>query len=67
MDADKGPSVEIYLRLLDCQICGNEINPGREEYIGRKRVCRRCYDGLTSGKDRMARKYGLNQKRAEVL
>lgn len=38
--------VEIHLRMLDCQICGSEINPDREEYIGRKRVCRRCFDHL---------------------
>ncbi|MNI93304.1 hypothetical protein D3C73_1512340 [compost metagenome] len=54
--------VEIHLRLLDCQICGSEINPDREEYIGRKRVCRRCYDSLTCGPDRMARKYGYIKK-----
>jgi RNA polymerase-binding transcription factor DksA len=38
--------VEIHLRMLDCQICGSEINPDREEYIGRTRVCPRCYEHL---------------------
>lgn len=61
MGGNDHPRVEVFLRLLDCQICGNEINPDREEYIGRTRVCHRCYDSLTSGRDRMARKYGLTK------
>ncbi|AIQ54542.1 hypothetical protein R70331_25500 [Paenibacillus sp. FSL R7-0331] len=51
--------VEIHIRLLDCQVCGSEINPDREEYLGRTRVCPRCYGALTSGKDRKARKIKL--------
>lgn len=38
--------VEIYIRCEDCEICGNEINPGREEYIRELRVCLRCYEEL---------------------
>lgn len=45
----KPERVEIYLRCLDCEVCGSEINPGREEYIRRLRVCPRCYEGLTGG------------------
>lgn len=49
MDADMVPAVEIFLRLLDCQICGCEINPGREKKIGRTRVCPPCYEQLNKG------------------
>ncbi len=50
MDDNKALSVEIHLRLLDCQVCGSEINPDREEYIGRTRVCPRCYEQLNKTK-----------------
>lgn len=40
------PEVEIYIRCLDCEICGMEINPNREEYIRHMRVCPRCYREL---------------------
>lgn len=58
----KDDLVEIYLLQLDCQVCGSEINPDREEYIGRTRVCPRCYDELTQGNDRKARQR-KNKKR----
>lgn len=41
--------VEIYVRCEDCHVCGNEINPGREEYIRELRVCPRCYAELRGG------------------
>jgi hypothetical protein len=55
-------AVEMHLRLPDCQVCDNEINPGREEYIGRTRVCPRCYGELTSGRVRKDRKYRIKKQ-----
>ncbi|MEK4351297.1 hypothetical protein MKX41_10655 [Paenibacillus sp. FSL R5-0475] len=59
-------AVEIHLRLPDCQVCGNEINPDREEYIGRIRVCRRCYEALTTGADRKARQRKIKKRGGSI-
>lgn len=51
--------IEIYVRCEDCHVCGNEINPGREEYIRDLRVCPRCY-GELRGVGGVARGHGAN-------
>lgn len=38
--------VEIYERAPDCQVCGNEIEPGKEMYTRGRRVCSQCKKGL---------------------
>lgn len=49
-------AVEVYERCPDCEICGNEINPGREEYYRGKRVCSRCKKELDGDSRHLKRK-----------
>lgn len=48
MDDNKALSVEIHLRLLDCQVCGSEIPSGKETYFKTLRLCNECCDILKS-------------------
>ncbi|MNE67580.1 hypothetical protein D3C80_1631960 [compost metagenome] len=65
-DSSGAAQVEIHLLQLDCQVCGSEINPDREEYIGRTRVCPRCFEALTTGADRKARQRKIKKRGGSV-
>lgn len=43
--------VIVYERLPDCEICGNEINPGKEDYHRNRRVCPRCKSVLEGSRE----------------
>lgn len=52
--------VEVYRRCPDCEICGQEITIGREQYKRGRRVCCLCKEGLEAN-DRSRREARANQ------
>lgn len=40
------PKVVVYERNDDCQLCGEEMNPGTENYYRGLEICPRCQDDL---------------------
>jgi recombinational DNA repair protein (RecF pathway) len=40
------PRVIVYERNEDCKLCGEEMNPGHENYYRGRKICPRCQEGL---------------------